>query len=271
MSWIQLNGKTWPVTKDEAEVRVYIHAADVGCPRVSWNLDVSHYIRPEDYPAGKIKIERWLDIELGDLILNVRDWRRLAGLEIRGDAAWHATQEFFGPYGHSHNSPRVNVHQTILKPAAGREGVEAGRKAWLAHDFILRLGRRDGWSFPCELDAWLIPEEEYYRKEPETPEAAARFPDEPPNFRLVTRATFVSGSVGLTRQAAADPVARAREILREEIACEPMLRTELKWMLRHTPENKDIVPMPGWRSDVHFFTPPGNARFEKPAPVGTSE
>ena len=87
----------------------------------------------------------------------------------------------------------------------------------------------------------------------------------------MTRATFVSGSVGLTRQAAADPVARAREILREETACEPMLRTELKWMLRHTPENKDIVPMPGWRSDVHFFTPPGNARFEKPAPVGTSE
>ena len=129
----------------------------------------------EDYPAGKIKIERWLDIDLGNLILNLHDWRRLAGLEIRGDAAWHATQEFFGPYGHCHNSPRVNVHQTILKPAAGREGVDAGRKAWLAHDFILRFGNRDGWSFPCELDAWLIPEEEYHRKEPETPEAAARF------------------------------------------------------------------------------------------------
>src|SRR5664280_1688591 len=270
MSWIQLNGETWPVTKDEADWRVYIHAADVGCPRVSWDLDVSHYIMPENYPGKKI-MERWLDIELGGLILNLRDWQRLAGLEIRGDAAWHATQEFFGPYGHCHNSPRVQVHQTILKPHADREGVEAGRKAWIAHDFILRLGNRDGWSFPCELDAWLIPEEEYYRPQPETPEAAARFPDEPPNFRLLTRATFVSGSVGLTRHAAADPVAQAREILREEIACEPMLRTELKWMLRHTPENKDIIPMPGWRSDVHFFTPPGNARFEKPAAAGTAQ
>lgn len=271
MSWIQLHGETWPVTKDEAEVRVYIHAEDAMCPRVSWDLKVSHYIRPEDFPAGEIKLERWLDIELGGLVLNLRDWRRLAGLEIRADAAWHATQEFIGPYGHCHNSPRVQVQKTILQPHAGREGVEAERKQWLAHDYILRLGNRDGWSFPCELDAWLIPEEEYYCKAPETPEAAVRFPVEPPNFRLVTRATFVSGTVGLTRRAANDPVSHAREVLREQIACEPMLRTELKWMLRHTPANEKIVPMPGWRSDVHFFTPPGNARFEKSAPAGTSE
>lgn len=267
MSWIQLLGETWPVTKDEADLRVHIQAADVDCPRVAWDLDVSHYIRPEDFPAGEIKLERWLDIELGGLILNLRDWRRLAGLEIRGDAAWHATQEFIGPYGHCHNSPRVTVHQTILQKYAEHEDHEIVCNDWIAHDFILRLGSRDGWSFPCELDAWLIPEEEYYRKEAETSADTARFPTEPPNFRLVSRATFVSGSVGLTRHAAADPVARAREILREEIACEPLLRTELKWMLRHTPENWEIVPMPGWRSDVHFFTPPGNARFENCAPA----
>lgn len=266
MSWIQLHGETWPVTKDEADLRAYIHAEDADCPRVSWVMDVSHYIMPENFPGQKT-MERWLDIELGGLILNVRDWRRLAGLEIRADAAWHATQEYIGPYGHCHNSPRVHVHQTILKPHAEREGVEAGRKWWIAHDFILRLGQRDGWSFPCELDAWLIPEPEYYRKTPEPPADAARFPDEPPNFRLVTRATFIEGSVDLTRAAAADPVGRAREILREQIACEPMLRPELEWMLRHTPANEEIIPMPGWRSHVHFQTPPGNARFEKPAPA----
>ena len=175
MSWIQLNGETWPVTKDEADMRVYIHAADVDCPRVSWNLDVSHYIRRK-FPAGKIKIERWLDIDLGGLILNLRDWRRLAGLEIRADAAWHATQEFFGPYGHCHNSPRVNVHQTILRKFAEREGVEAGRSAWIAHDFILRFGNRDGWSFPCEVDAWLIPEKEYYRKDRKRRKSPRAFP-----------------------------------------------------------------------------------------------
>lgn len=267
MSWIQLLGKTWPVTKDEADLRVYIHAEDAICPRVWWDLDVSHYIHAENFPGRKV-MERWLDIEVGGLILNLRDWRRLAGLEIRADAAWHASQEFIGPYGHCHNSPRVHVHQTILKPHAERKGVEAGRKWWMAHDFILRFGNRDGWSFPCELDAWLIPEPDYYRVQPETASEATRWPTEPPDFRLVTRATFTQGTVGLTCRAAADPVAHAREVLREQIACEPMLRPELKWMLRHTANSEKIIPMPGWRSDVHFQTPPGNARFEKRAPAG---
>jgi hypothetical protein len=149
----------------------------------------------------------------------------------------------------------VTVHQTVLKPYAQRAGVKAGRTGWIAHDFILRLGTRDGWSFPCELDAWLIPEDEYYRLAPETPEAAARFPEGPPDFRLVTRATFASGTVELTRSAAADPPAQAREILRAQIGCEARLEPHLNWQLRQTPGREEIVPMPGWRSGVNFFTP----------------
>ena len=42
MSWIQLHDEVWPATKDEADLRVYVHPPDVGCPRVSWDLDVSH-------------------------------------------------------------------------------------------------------------------------------------------------------------------------------------------------------------------------------------
>ena len=256
MSWIQLHGEVWPVTNDEAELRVYVHAPDVGCPRVWWVLDVSHYIKTENPPVpGDPGMERWLDIELGSLVLNVSDWRQLAGLEIRADAAWHATQEFIGPYGHCYNSPRVIVYQTVLKHYAQRAGVEAGRTEWIAHDFILRFGNRDGWSFPCELDAWLIPEKEYYRLVPETPEETARFAEGPPNFRLITRASFVSGTVEMTRDAAADPLAQAREILPEQTGCETMLKPELKWMLRQTPEREEIVPMPGWRSSVHFYTP----------------
>ena len=57
MSWIQLLGETWPVTKDEADLRVHIQAADVDCPRVAWDLAVSHYIRSENFPAGKIKLD----------------------------------------------------------------------------------------------------------------------------------------------------------------------------------------------------------------------
>lgn len=256
MSWVQLHDEVWPVTTDEAELRVYIHAPDVGCPRVSWDLAVSHYIQTEPPPEpGKPGVERWLDIELGALVLNVTDWRRLAGLEIRADAAWHATQEFIGPYGHCHNSPRVAVHRTVLNGPTEPAGVEAGHHAWLAHDFILRLGHRDGWSFPCELDAWLIPEEEYYRLTRATPAEMARFAEGPPNLRVVTRASFTQGGVDLTRAAAADPVARARDIVREETGCDTMLKPELTWMLRPTPAREEIVPMPGWRSSVHFHTP----------------
>ena len=256
MSWIQLHDEVWPVTKGEADLRVHVLPADVGCPRISWNLAVSHYIKTEPPPApGHPGVDRWLDIELGRLILDLRDWRRLAGLEIRADAAWHATQEYVGPYAHCYNSPRVTVFRTVLKHYAARAGVASGRADWVAHDFILRLGTRDGWSFPCELDAWLIPSDEYYRLTPETPEEAARFAEGPPNFRLVTRATFVSGTVELTRAAAADPVAHARQVLSEEVGCESMLKPELEWWLRHTPDNEKIVPMPGWRSHVSFRTP----------------
>lgn len=256
MSWIELHGETWPVTKDEADLRVCVHPPDVGCPRVWWTLDVSHYLHADKPPRpGNSGVERWLDIDLGSFVLNLRDWRRLAGLEIRADAAWHATQEFVGPYGHSYNSPRVTVYRTEVKKPAEGEEVDSVRSEWIAHDFILRLGNRDGWSFPCELDAWLIPGEKYYRLAHETPEEVTRFAEGPPNFRLITRATFVSGTVELTRGAADDPAAHAREVLSELVGCETMVKPELKWMLRQTPGSEEIVPMPGWRSDVDFRTP----------------
>lgn len=256
MSWIQLHGQTWPVTEDEAKLRVNIQPPDVACPRVDWNLDVSHY-PPAEFPVPKgVRTERWLDIELGGLIFNARDWRKLAGMEIRADAAWHATQEFIGPYGHCHNSPRVAVHQTILKSRAEHVAEEeAGHRQWLAHDFILRFGSRDGWSFPCELDAWLIPESKYYRIRPEPKEECTRFSEGPPNFRLVTRATFIAGSVNLTKRAADNPVAHARQVLVDQIGCDEMLDPEVQWMLRPTPGREESVRMPGWRSDVYFATP----------------
>ena len=109
----------------------------------------------------------------------------------------------------------------MLKQYAERGGRGSGRMVWRAHDFILRLGNRDGWSFPLELDAWLIPETEYWRKSPETPdEEEKRFGEGPPNFRLISRATFATGQVDLTRAAADYLVAHAREILREQIAFE---------------------------------------------------
>lgn len=255
MSWLQLLGETWPASQDEADLRVFILPPDVGCPRVGWYLELSHTVQPATPPApGEPKLERWVDVELGPLILNLNDWRRLAGLEIRADAAWHATQEFAGPYGYSYQSPRVVVHRTVLRLVAGVEAADAGSAGWIAHDFLLRFGNRDGWSFPLELDAWLIPEKEYYRLTPETAEETARFGEGAPQLQIVTRANFVGGGVHLTRRAAEDPVAGARASLFEQVRCEAMREPELKWALRHTPDREEIVPMPGWRSTVYFNT-----------------
>ena len=254
MSWLQLHDEVWPVTDDEADLDVHIEAPDVNIPRVQWNWSVSHNIeRPQREVSGGPVMDRWLDIEVGRLILKLRDWREFAGLEIRADSAWHETQEFVGPYAHSHNAPRLLVSQKVVAPSNNANGWEIKTTGWTAHDFILRFGSRDGWSFPCELDGWLIPDEEYYRDEPETPEEVARFPEGAPNLRIVTRATFGSGTVSLSRQPA-DPLLRARQSLKELIGCDEMLDPKLEWMLRRASDGDKCVPMPGWRSSVKFWT-----------------
>lgn len=253
MSWIQLHDRVWPVTTDEAKLRVFIRPPDVMCPRVSWDLSVHHY--PDDEVASEPEhrtVEQWLHLDLGGLVLDLTDWRRLTGLELRADAAWHAMQEYIGPHGGCHNSPRVSVRQTVIVKQSGT--VAATHANWTAHDFILRLGNRDGQSFPCELDAWLIPDDEYHRCEPETPADAARFAVGPPSFRLLTRATFAGGTVELTRRAAVNPLAAARQSLVELIACESFSKPTLNWHLRQSPDGGKIGPMPRWRSYVQFST-----------------
>ena len=254
MSWLQLHGETWPTTDDEADVRFRLRAADTGLPRVLWALDVSHYTRAED-PQTKPDTERWVDIELSDILWTAGDWRKLANLEIRSDAAWFAGQEHFDEYG-SLILPQLCVYQTLLKSYTERTGISEGRTSWIAHDFILRFGNRDGWSFPCELDAWLIPATEYYRTTPETPAELKRRPTGPPNLRLITRATFEHASLNLTRAEGAAPEIAAQNILREQLRCEPLPDPEVKWIKRHTPDRGKIEEMPGWRSTVSFYITP---------------
>jgi hypothetical protein len=57
-------------------------------------------------------------------------------------------------------------------------------------------------------------------------------------------------------RAAADPISHTRKILREQIAFDEIRKPELKWHLRSEPDSDKIVPMPGWRSGVFFYTPP---------------
>jgi len=53
-----------------------------------------------------------------------------------------------------------------------------------------------------------------------------------------------------------DPVPLAPRLLREETGCQEMFSPEVSWTLHHTPDRKEIVPMPGWRSTVRFSTTP---------------
>jgi hypothetical protein len=254
MSWIQFQGEVWPVTAGNAELRVSVHAPDVGCPRVSWRLELFQAIEPKaPLPEGP-NTERWINVELTSFTVPVRDWREFANREIRADAAWQAEQEFVGPYGHCHHLPKVEVSMTVLKQYAAKES-DAGWFYWVGHDFVLRFGSRDGYAFPCELDAWLIPKEEYYRKTPETPAEAVRFAEGPPNLRVLTRAVFEGGGIDLAR-CGTDPLPVARNILREQAGWNELLEPQLEWHLRHTPDHKELVRMPpGWRSSVSFFTP----------------
>ncbi|MBI4328091.1 MAG: hypothetical protein HY674_22905 [Chloroflexi bacterium] len=258
MSWIQFQGEIWPATNGEADLRVHVLPPDVGCPRVSWSLDLFQFIEAKEPLPGRPKMERWINVELTNFTVPERDWRRLSHLEIRADPAWQTAQEFIGPYGHSHHLPKVEVSVTVMHLYADKQE-DAGRFCWIAHDFMLRFGTRDGWAFPCELDAWMIPAEEYYRKTPETREEAARFAAGPPNLRVLTRAQFVGGTIELAR-CGPDPLPTARRMLREQTGCEELFQTEAKWWLRHTPDHKEIVPVPvGWRSSVNFATAPAKS------------
>ena len=160
-------------------------------------------------------------------------------------------------YGRLHPA-EVSVHASLYGQPddAGKMRREGD---WIAHDFIVRFGTLDGWCLPCELDAWLIPRDEYYRKAPETPEAVARFAEGPPNLRVMSRTLFKGGTVEVPR-CAGDPVPWARRLLREETGCESLHRPKVEWMLRQMPDQAKAEPMPGWRSTVGFSTGPEESR-----------
>jgi hypothetical protein len=252
MSWVQLNGETWPVTPDGAQLEFYVQAQDVGCPRVQWRLDLTQRVEAAEPLPNQPNCESLLAVEITDMPLPGCDWRELANLEIRADTAWQATNEFIGPYGHSHNLPKVDANHMVF-PAHAKSPDNTGCH-YLAHDFILRFGQRDGLVLPCEIDAWVIPINEYYRTLPETPAEAAKFSDGPPNLRIITRAQFIGGSLDMVR-CGTDPLPSARQQVRELLGCEEFFRPTYGWWLRSNPAHKEILPMkPGWRSTVHFFT-----------------
>jgi hypothetical protein len=255
VSWIQWRGETWPVTDGNADLRLHLGAPDAGCPRQSWCIDLMQCAETFDPVSGEQTSQRWLSVEVGHLPFTESDWRRWSGLEIRADAAWHDRHEHFDEYG-NHEMAFVETH-SFQRIIPGQKQNLEGHVRWRAHDFIVRFGTREGLSFPCEIDAWMIHEKEYYRTTPETAEEVARFGEGPPNLRVITKAVFTQATVSLPR-CKDDPVPLARRCLREEIACEELFTPKLEWALRRTADRKEIVPMPGWRSTVCFSTEPSN-------------
>ena len=253
MSWVQWLGETWETTDDDAEIDLHLWPPQAMCPRQSWSLSLNHYAWKEGAPEGGPKFERWIDMEVMNLGFQGRDWRDFSGMEIRGDAAWHAAQEHFNELGRL-NSAGVHLRATYVGNSPGNPSPIGKGEGWIGHDFILRLGERDGLAFPCELDAWLLPEEEFYRTVPETPAELARFGEGPPDLRVITRAVFTQGVVEVPRTD--DPLPLARRFLREEVALEEIHEPKIEWSLRHTRDFKGSEPMPGWTSRVTFRTHP---------------
>jgi hypothetical protein len=249
MSWVRLLGETWRATDDTAELHVHLWPEDAGYPRQSWSLSLRHNNTSDELDP----LRRYLQIEVFPLHFHEPEWRRLSGLEIRADARWHEANEFTQEHGRLDiSTAEVRYGQVIAPP--GKPSPPGGHDAWVAHDFILRLGTRDGLSFPCELDAWLIPAEEYYRAEPESVAETARFGEGPPNLRVLAQAVFNRGTIVMPR-CGDDPLPLARRYLREAIGCEEMRNAKVEWALRAAHDKPDeSVRMPGWSSTVQFST-----------------
>ena len=245
MSWVQWQGETWEATEDEASLYVHIHAPDTAAPRVEWRWELFHIVCGEKKPDG---LDSYVSLMIDDLGFRERDWKRFSDREIVADAAWHEAQENTGAYGRLRSS---RVEMTVEK-CEDEVPVSRHYEQWRAHDFVMRIGKRDGLTFPFELDAWMIPESEYYRDEPE--KEPVPFPSGPPNLRVIAAMVFLGGEVDLPR-CGDDPLLLARKTVREETGFDEFKKLTLKWWLRQTPDRAKIVPMPpGWRSSVSFRT-----------------
>lgn len=253
MSWVQWQGEVWPATDDEASLNVHLWSRDAGCPWQSWNLELMHLVATENPETGKRDCRKWMSIEIADLHFHENDWRQLSGLEIRADSKWHDAHDYVHEYG---RLALAQVTARIVRMAGEPVDPATGKRAgnWVAHDFILRFGTRDGRYFPCELDAWMLPAEEYYRPEPESPDEVARFAEGPPNLRVIACAEFAQVAVTVPR-CGDDPGPLARRFVREAIGCEQIFRPRVSWMHRKLPEG-GYEQVPGWASTVHFSTQP---------------
>jgi hypothetical protein len=252
MSWIEWLGEKLPGEAGvDARLRVHVWPPESVCPRVSWSMDLRYHLWRQNMPEGKRKIDGWLSIEIGDLGFHGRDWRDLEGMEIRADAAWQSAHEYFGEYGNL-NTGQVMLMGSEFPNTPRNPKAKMSEVHWLGTDFVLKLGRREGFIFPMELDAWMLPEKEFYRSQPESESELAVFGEGPPDLRLLARAAFVGGIVEVPR--CDDPLPLAARILREEVSLETMHEPAIEWSYRRDYKTGKSVQFPGGTSRVNFKT-----------------
>lgn len=252
MSWIQWQGETLPNTADAAFLEFTLRAPDMGGPRQSWSLSLTHEIPwPKDGVGRKYRRCRWFSAEFDDLGMQVRDVGELSGMVIRSTPEWWARVQESDHYGH--------LVEPVLKLNHGRISEETGEfDAWedfLSLEWELRFGQLDGMSLPCELDAWApIPQEEFFRMEPETAAELGKFAEGEPVLRVMMRADIICARVEMER-CGDDPVPLARQRLDEAVRGLDIARQTVHWDSNYVsmPEHK-AVKEPGWRSTVLFET-----------------
>ncbi len=250
MSWVEWRGETWPTTTDEADLSVLLWPLDTCGQRPSWSLRLDHSIHEKDLPSGPFRYYRALAIEISELHFREKDWRRFSGYEVRSDPAWQDAHESITDYGRLARAViTARVHEIRRKPDGEVETLEFS--SWTGEDFILRFGTRDGIHFACELEAWLVSDNDYGRTGPETPEEATRFAEGPPNLRVLSPAAFAQASVMVPR-CGDDPIPTARGYLLQETGCDHLHPREVRWAARRSLDQKTLTSVPGWTSTVNF-------------------
>lgn len=250
MSWIQWRNETLPVTRDEASLELRLHEPDMGGPRQSWSLSLTHELPwPDDGVKRKYLSQRLFTVELLELGVQVRDTRDFSGMVIRSTPEWLDQVQESDPYGRV-VEPVLQLHHTNVSAQTGKFDLWENL---LSLEWELRFGQLDGMSLPCELDAWaVLPEKEFYRTEPETPEELARFAQGEPVLRMMARADIAHAWVEMER-CGDDPVPLARKRLNEAVRGLAIEQEMMNWQnnYAHMPEQK-VLNEPGWRSTVSF-------------------
>jgi hypothetical protein len=246
MAWVKLFGETWRASPEPVEFQLTLWREDSVCPRQQWGISFQEAMRRIAKKPGESASEKSVVFDLDSLGLSLTDWRRLADREIVSTPAWHESAEFCHEHGHLvQTAPNVMLMDFTNELDGG-----ANVSDYRVTHFVLRTGSLDGSDFPVELDAWLVPENEFWRREPESYAELADTPERAPDLQIMGTGIFAEGWICLP--ACDDPEATGRRILREEVKLERLYKTTVQPGRRQV-QGKGLDD-PAFPATLHFRT-----------------